>query len=86
MSTPRLHDSGLWLTLVSGAKLQVSEAMWLVRSRTDICAQNCDAAGGQQFCEEPTALNSKRLPQNGKGAVRFLSFERVPNVKALSPI
>ena len=25
--------------------------------------------GKQQFCEEPTARNSKRLPQKGKGAV-----------------
>ena len=25
--------------------------------------------GKQQFCEEPTARNSNRLPQKGKGAV-----------------
>lgn len=29
--------------------------------------------GRQQFCEEPTARNSKRLPQKGKGAVRLRS-------------
>jgi len=31
------------------------------------------AMGKEQFCEEPTARNSKRLPQKGNGAVRFLS-------------
>ena len=29
--------------------------------------------GKQQFCEDPTARNSNRLPQKGKGAVRFRS-------------
>lgn len=32
--------------------------------------------GKQQFWEEPTARNSKRLPQKGKGAVRLRSFHR----------
>ena len=32
--------------------------------------------GKQQFCEEPTARNSKRLPQKGKGAVRLRSWHR----------
>merc|ERR1719403_155325 len=31
------------------------------------------AMGKEQFCEEPTARNSKRFPQNGKGAVRLRS-------------
>ena len=30
--------------------------------------------GKQQFWEEPTARNSKRLPQKGKGAVRLRSY------------
>lgn len=32
--------------------------------------------GKQQFWEEPTARNSKRLPQKGKGAVRLRSWHR----------
>lgn len=33
--------------------------------------------GKQQFCEDPTARNSKRLPQNGKGAVRLRSSQKL---------
>ena len=32
--------------------------------------------GKLQFWEEPTARNSKRLPQNGNGAVRLRSLSR----------
>ena len=39
--------------------------------------------GKQQFCEEPTARNSNRLPQKGNGAVRLrsstLAFQLQPN-------
>ena len=35
------------------------------------------AIGKAQFCDEPTARNSKRLPQNGKGAVRLRSSRPV---------
>ena len=33
--------------------------------------------GKQQFCEEPTARNSNRLPQKGKGAVPGGPAERI---------